>query len=133
MGESVTILSMWSGLPVPGLRPSSSCGSEVSAVLAPAEMKLSLSLVCSSFNSTMAAASRLVFPGKLEVNDGEGVEKSYSSKYFGRAEVKLDKLSLSDKICIPINEIKVLAISNSMQHRFDLFQLRSARSSFQFQ
>ena len=40
-------------------------------------------------------------------------------KYFGRADVKLNQLSLSMKISIPINEIKVLGIFNSMQKQFD--------------
>ena len=47
-----------------------------------------------------------------EIADENGLEKSYSSKYFGRADVKLNKLSLSMKISIPINEIKVLGILN---------------------
>ena len=54
-----------------------------------------------------------------EINDDSGVEKSFISRYFGRADVKLEKLSLSDKISIPVNDLKVLAISNSMLQRFD--------------
>ena len=55
----------------------------------------------------------------VELDDALGVEKSFSSKYFGRADIKLENLSLSSKISIPSNEIKVLGLVNSMQKQFD--------------
>ena len=54
-----------------------------------------------------------------EIADENGIEKSFKSKYFGRTDVKLDNLSLSDRIAIPINQIKVLGIANAMSKRFD--------------
>ena len=54
-----------------------------------------------------------------EIDDRDGVEKSFASKYFGRADVRMENISLSEHIAIPINEIKVLGIANSMQKQFD--------------
>ena len=67
----------------------------------------------------MSRVDRMDDDKMKELEDDKGVEKSFVSKYFGRADVKLENLSLSDKISIPIIEIKVLAIANSMQKQFD--------------
>jgi hypothetical protein len=54
-----------------------------------------------------------------EIKDSHGAENSFITKYLGRADVKFENISLSDKIPLPINEIKVMSLSNTMQNRFD--------------
>eukprot|EP00092_Neocalanus_flemingeri_P108693 GFUD01139602.1.p1 GENE.GFUD01139602.1~~GFUD01139602.1.p1 ORF type:complete len:825 (+),score=170.44 GFUD01139602.1:57-2531(+) len=54
-----------------------------------------------------------------ELEDKNGLERSYVDSFVGRTDILLDNLSVSDKSCIPINLIKVLGIANSMQKQFD--------------
>ena len=55
----------------------------------------------------------------FEVNDKEGVEKSFMGKYLGRAEIPLHNLTSSSKVKLPINSFKVAGLANKIAARPD--------------
>ena len=54
-----------------------------------------------------------------EIEDPIGVEKTFVEGLFGKAEIDLDKLSVSPKLGIAINTLKVSQLKRSMEARFD--------------
>ena len=53
------------------------------------------------------------------VTDPMGVEQTFANGLFGRAEIDLDKLSISPKLGMATNNIKVNLIKKSMLARYD--------------
>ena len=70
---------------------------------------------------------------KKEIEDPEGVEKTLTSSYTGRADVCLSNLSISTKMAVKINQWKVTGIANSIKNRFDpaLLQLTVCPADFE--
>ena len=56
---------------------------------------------------------------EAEIKDADGVEKAYVNSYVGRADVKIENLSVSAKLCPRLNRWKVDGIANAMKLRFD--------------
>ena len=56
---------------------------------------------------------------EAELADEEGVEKSYSTKYLGRADIPIENLTVSSKVGVPIIPFKVLGLEKAMFERFD--------------
>ena len=54
-----------------------------------------------------------------ELTDEDGVEKSYSSQYLGRADIPIENLTVSTKVCLAIIPFKVLGLEKAMLERFD--------------
>ena len=54
-----------------------------------------------------------------EIEDPLGVEQTFVKGLFGRADVDLDHLSISPKLGIGINTVKVTKLKQSMEARFD--------------
>ena len=54
-----------------------------------------------------------------ELEDPLGVEQTFVKGLFGRADIDLDQLSISPKLGIGINNVKVSKLKQSMESRFD--------------
>ena len=54
-----------------------------------------------------------------EINDENGMEQIFTNSYIGRAQVSIDRLSISKKVCTPINMYKVLGLAKSISNRCD--------------
>ena len=67
----------------------------------------------------MTKAEVMADDTKAELENESGLEKSFSSCYLGKADVHLDNICLSKKIVLPISDINVKNIINSMRSRFD--------------
>ena len=56
---------------------------------------------------------------RKECGDVEGLEQQLVSKFSGFVKISLDKLSVSEKLCLPVNEAEVAALAESMFRRFN--------------
>ena len=54
-----------------------------------------------------------------EINEESGVERAFIDSYVGRCDVKIENISVSNKVCPRVNQYKVDGISNVMLTRFD--------------
>ena len=54
-----------------------------------------------------------------EINDLLGVEHAFVQGLYGRAEINIDQLSVSPKLGIQPNRVRVDTIKKSMMHRYD--------------
>ena len=56
---------------------------------------------------------------QAEIDDETGIEKIFSSNYFGRAFVSIDNLSVSKQVFTQMNKFKVLGLAKSIENRCD--------------
>ena len=56
---------------------------------------------------------------RQEINDTGGVEQAFIGSYVGRAEIPIENIDISPKVCPRINPWKVQGIANAMKLRFD--------------
>ena len=56
---------------------------------------------------------------KKECQDVDGLEHSLVSKYSGFQLISLDNLSVSQNLCLPVNESAVISLAESMADRFN--------------
>ena len=54
-----------------------------------------------------------------EIKSDDGLETTLKNSYVGRVDIPLEQLSLSPRISLPINRLKVLALAKGMESRFD--------------
>ena len=64
-------------------------------------------------------AEKMIDDKKAELEDKDGVEKSYNDNYVGRAEINIDNISVSEKLSIPIIPFKVCGLAQAMLTQFD--------------
>ena len=60
---------------------------------------------------------------RKEIDDNTGVEQAYIGSYVGRAEVPIENIEISPKICARVNPWKVEGIASAMRLRFDPAQI----------
>ena len=56
---------------------------------------------------------------RKESQDVTGLEQQLVSKYSGFVKISLDKLSVSEKLALPVNDMEVAALAESMSQRFN--------------
>ena len=58
-----------------------------------------------------------------EIEDKEGLEVAFSSKHLGRYDILLSNLITSEKVSLPVNQLKVKCLSKAMLECFDQTQI----------
>ena len=92
---------------------------EVLALLAAGRKKEGKQEAVGKSASKKSKSEKIIDDKNAELEDKDGVEKSFIQNYVGRAEISIDNIELSEKLCIPINQFKVLGIAQSMKAQFD--------------
>ena len=59
-----------------------------------------------------------------EIGNKEGIEQAFVDSFVGQANVKIEKLSISPKICPTVNPFRVNSIAYQMKWRFDPSKIR---------
>ena len=60
---------------------------------------------------------------RKEIEDKEGLEIKYNSQHIGRLDIPLSNLKVSEKVSLPISQLKVKCLSKSMLECFDQAQI----------